>query len=160
MDITCSKLIDLDLWIDLAREVEPLFGPMADDVGFKGALTQAISSNTAFCIYADSHENITELIGGIIISKESNEIAWFAVSKPYRGKGYGRKLLEFALSKLNPLKTIFVQTFDDSLPEGKAARSLYMDLGFVDAKEGELNPAGVSTIIMQLEVKTIAQPAH
>ena len=30
MDVVFSKATDFDAWISLAREVEPLFGPMAD----------------------------------------------------------------------------------------------------------------------------------
>lgn len=37
----------------------------------------------------------------VSISEELNEILWFAVSKPCRGKGDGRALLDFAVSKLN-----------------------------------------------------------
>ena len=122
MEVVCSKPVDFDSWIALAREVEPLFGPMADKETFQEALRQAIISNTAFCIRSGRNERDKKIRGGIVISKESNEIAWFAVSKQYRGMGYGRQLLEFAISKLNPMENIFVQTFHESVPEGKPAR--------------------------------------
>jgi GNAT superfamily N-acetyltransferase len=151
MEVVCSVEKDFDAWILLAREVEPLFGPMADETSFQDALRQAISLNTAFCIYAETSGGGRELIGGIVISKETNEIAWLAVSQQYRGKGYGRKLTEFAIYRLNRQRDIFVQTFDTSVPEGKPARKLYLDSGFSDIKDGGLNPAGVPTVIMRLE---------
>ena len=152
MEVVYSKETDFDEWILLAREVEPLFGPMADEIDFQEALRQAISSSTAFCIYSELNGENSDLIGGVIISKETNEIAWLAVSLQYRGKGYGRKLVEYAINMLNQQEKMFVQTFEESVPEGKSARNLYMDFGFTDFKDGGLNPAGVPTVIMQLEM--------
>jgi len=150
MNIVYAELADFDAWIALAREVEHLFGPMADEAPFQDALRQAISQKTAFCIRADLDGKDRALKGGIVISQESNEIAWLAVSERYRRKGLGRELLKFAISKLNHHESIFVQTFDESSFEGKAARKLYVDFGFIDNKNGGLNPAGVPTVIMQL----------
>ena len=151
MEVVCSEEKDFDAWISLAREVEPLFGPMADETDFQEALRQAISLSTAFCIYSEQNGDKKDFIGGIVISKGTNEIAWLAVSQQYRGKGCGRKLIEFAIGKLSPQENMFVQTFDKSVPEGKSARNLYLDFGFTDLKDGGLNPAGVPTVIMQLE---------
>jgi len=150
MNVDFSELTDFDAWIRLAKEVEPLFGPMADDVDFQEALKQAILDRTAFCIRSDSSKKDKPLKGGIVISKESNEIAWLAVSQQYRRMGYGQKLIKFAISKLNAQESVYVQTFDKSVPEGKPARKLYLYFGFTDFKDGGLNPAGVSTVIMKL----------
>jgi GNAT superfamily N-acetyltransferase len=150
MNIQYAKSTDFDAWTALAREVEHLFGPMADEVSFHEALRQAISYKTAFCIRSETNGKDRILKGGIVISKQANEIVWFAVSDRYRGRGFGRALLKFAISKLNQQKSILVQTFDDSVSEGKAARKLYYDFGFSDHKKCKLNPAGIPTVIMQL----------
>jgi len=150
MEIVYSKISDFDDWLSLSREVEPLFGPMADESGFQDALKQAISLNTACCIRTESDGTNKKLIGGIVVSKDSNEIVWLAVSQRYQRNGYGRKLIEFAIKKLNTKEKINVQTFNESVPEGKFARKLYMELGFKDIKDGGLNPAGIPTVIMQL----------
>jgi len=134
-----------------------LVGPMADERAFQEALRQAISENNAFCIRSDQGENEGSLIGGIIVSRESNEIAWFAVSKPYRGMGFGRQLFEFAVGQLNPQESMVVETFDASVPEGKAARKLYMDCGFTDYKIGGFNPAGMPTVIMRCRTEGKSQ---
>ena len=149
MTVYFSKSADFDSWIALAREVEPLFGPMADEMDFQEALRQAILAKTAFCLYPDRNQGAPHLIGGVIISKESNEIAWLVVSKQYRKKGWGRELIKFAISRLNQGKSIIVQTFDKSVSQGASARNLYLDFGFTDVKNGGLNPAGVPTVIMQ-----------
>lgn len=150
MNVVCSDITDFDGWIALAREVEPLFGPMADETAFHEGLQHAISQKTAFCIRSDSDENDQRLKGGIVISKESNEIAWLVVSRHYRKMGYGRDLLQFAIRQLNPQKDMFVQTFHESIVDGSAARKLYLDAGFSDYKDGGLNPAGIPTTIMRL----------
>ncbi|MGD9210180.1 MAG: GNAT family N-acetyltransferase [Desulfobacteraceae bacterium] len=150
MDVDYSKIKDFEAWMALAREVEPLFGPMVDDMDFQEGLRQAIFNDIAFCIRSTSNEKDKTLKGGIIISKDSNEIVWFAVSGKYRRKGYGRQLLKFAINKLNLKKRIIVQTFDETVSQGKAARNLYIDFGFRDHKNGGLNPAGIPTVIMQL----------
>lgn len=150
MEIVYSKISDFDDWLSLSREVEPLFGPMADESGFQEALKQAISLNTAFCIRTESDGTNKKLIGGVVISKDSNEILWLAVSQRYQKNGYGRKLIEFAINNLNAREKINVQTFNELVPEGKSARKLYMKLGFKDIKDGGLNPAGIPTVIMQL----------
>lgn len=154
MDVVCAKITYFDAWISLAREVEPLFGPMADDFDFQESLRQAISLHTAFCIRSEPNGDNKGLIGGILIAKESNEIAWLAVSQQFRRMGYGRKLIEFAISELNQREKIFVQTFDESVSVGASARKLYLDFGFTDIKDGGPNPAGVPTVIMQLEAST------
>jgi len=85
MKVEYAELTDFDAWIRLAREVEPLFGPMADEVPFQEAIKQAMAQKTA----------------------------------------------------------------DVSSPDGRAARKLYLDFGFLDYKDGGLNPAGIPTVIMQ-----------
>ncbi len=39
---------DLNAWIELAREVEPLFGKMADNEDFINAIKDCISNSSAF----------------------------------------------------------------------------------------------------------------
>ncbi len=150
MDVDYSIFSDFEGWIELAREVEPLFGPMADEADFQEALSHAICQKRALCIRTASNRGGRTLRGGVVISKESNEIAWLAVSEQYRGQGCGRQLLKFAIRELDPQKYIILQTFDESVFEGHAARKLYFDLGFFDHEAAGLNPAGVPTVIMRL----------
>lgn len=149
MEVVSSELKDFVAWITLVKEVEHLFGPMADEASFQDGLEQAILQKTAFCIRSEQNEDKQELMGGVVISKETNEIAWLAVSKKYRSEGYGKVLLNYAISQLDRQNEIYVQTFDESVPEGKAARRLYVNLGFKDSKPGGLNPAGLNTVIMK-----------
>jgi ribosomal protein S18 acetylase RimI-like enzyme len=145
-----AKPTDVDAWLALAQEVEPLFGPMARENSFHAALHQAISSRTAFCAVAGEGANPAALAGGVVISREFNQIVWLAVSQAWRWRGIGKALLEFAIGRLSRQENIFVQTFDATVPEGRAARRLYQSLGFTDFQHGGLNPAGVPTMIMHL----------
>lgn len=144
-----ASLSDFEAWIALAREVEPLFGPMADEVSFRDALKQAITAGSAFCIGPNGNDREQALSGGVVLSPQTNEIAWLAVSAATRGKGYGRALLELAVGRLNNREPMGVQTFDASVPEGRAARKLYEGFGFSDLRKEGMNPAGLPTVIME-----------
>ncbi len=143
-----STLDDFYQWIQLAKEVEPLFGPMVEDPKFKEGLKQAISGGDAFCIRKADGGNGQILQGGIIISREANEILWFAVAQESHGQGIGKALLKKALQYLDHSRSITVTTFDGSVKAGLPARKLYQKFGFNDFQTGEVNPAGIPTVIM------------
>lgn len=147
-EIHISDLFDMPGWLLLAMEAEPLFGPMVESPDFFEGLTQALLDGTALCIRDDANRENSGLCGGIIISKENNSIIWFVVASKFRNKGLGKKLLTEAMKHLDHSKPITVNTFEDSLKDGLAARSIYQKFGFKDSGKGENNPAGISTVIM------------
>ncbi|WP_312421492.1 GNAT family N-acetyltransferase [Anaerospora hongkongensis] len=114
--------LPMNYWLELAQEVEPLFGPMIRETGFHEAINMVIGKDRAFCLRDDSDK----LCGVILIAYEKNEIEWFAVANSDRRKGYGEKLLNHAINKLNPQKMIYVQTFDKTVLVGLGARKLYI----------------------------------
>ncbi|OQA05767.1 MAG: Acetyltransferase (GNAT) family protein [bacterium ADurb.Bin374] len=139
------KLEDIPAWLELAREVEPLFGPMAESEDFRSGIRQAILDGSAFCCETEGGT-----IGGIIaLHREGNEIAWLAVSSACRGKGIGRLLMETAMRELDPTADILVQTFAAGLGSGTSARTLFTGFGFTDAGAAGKNPAGIDTVIMR-----------
>ncbi|HEY9069995.1 MAG TPA: GNAT family N-acetyltransferase [Candidatus Ozemobacteraceae bacterium] len=139
------KLEDIPAWLELAREVEPLFGPMADSEEFRSGIRQVILDGSAFC-----GETEDGAIGGIIaLNRPGNEISWLAVSSACRGKGIGRLLMETAVRELNPTADILVQTFAGGISSGAAARALFTGYGFTDAEAAGKNPAGIDTVIMK-----------
>lgn len=144
MNVQTATLTDFQNWLTLAREVEPLFGPMVGEPGFHAALTEAIEQGQAFCIRTGDGS----LCGGILIDPAANEIAWLAVAGRWQGHGYGRALLAHALHRLNPDQDISVTTFAPGLPEGQAARELYQRFGFADHHPGPPTPAGIPTMVM------------
>lgn len=90
MEAYQSTLEDFDGWIRLAKEVEPLFGPMVGDPGFQEGLRRAISDGNAFCIRTADLEKGQTLQGGLIVSREANEILWLAVAEESRSGESGR----------------------------------------------------------------------
>lgn len=138
---------DFNAWLELAKEVEPLFGEMVECEDFKKGIKKCISNLSAFC-FVNTNNDIE---GIIAINKDENEIAWFSVRKKCHGKGYGYQLLKAAINYLDNVNHIFVQTFSSNVKAGEAARKLYMQFGFKDYKDGGKNPAGIDTIIMKLE---------
>lgn len=135
---------DVDAWIELAREVEPLFGPMAEDPAFHEGLKQAINNDTAFCV-----KEADCLLGGIVIIPDLNEIAWFAVAQEARSQGIGSNLLDYAIKKLDKDQPITVTTFAPEIESGKPAVNLYKKFGFKETKSGPMNPAGIQTVVME-----------
>ncbi len=136
---------DLDGWLRLAGEVEPLFGPMVDDPAFSAGLRQALADGHALCVKTDDDD---QMQGGIVLSPEDNEILWLAVASAWRGKGIGRALLEAAAERLDKTRPIVVTTFDRGVAAGLAARKLYEGFGFCDLAPAGPNPAGIPTVIM------------
>lgn len=144
MDIQIATPADFNPWLTLAREVEPLFGPMVEEPGFHAALTEAIEQGQAFCLRAGDGS----LCGGILIDPAANEIAWLVVARHWQGHGYGRALLAHALHRLNLDQDISVTTFAPGLPEGQPARQLYQRFGFADHHPGPPTQAGIPTMVM------------
>lgn len=147
MKIDTVKKCDIDDWLELVREVEPLFGPMIGTAGFQEHLIAVIGEERAFGIRNDSGK----LCGIIVVSYEKNEIEWLAVASSDRQNGFGEKLLNHAINKLTAPKPITVQTFDKTVPAGLGARKLYMKCGFQEIEKAGLNPAGFPTVILKRE---------
>lgn len=136
------------MWLNLAKEVEPLFGQMVENKDFRMAIKECILNESAFCVV--NNNNIEGIVAIVAIDKIENAISWIAVRKNSRGQGYGYKLLKKEVDCLNNEKSIHVQTFADDVKGGEIARKMYMQFGFKDYKDGGKNPADINTVIMKL----------
>lgn len=145
--VELTKPEDFDDWLQLAHEVEPLFGPMVDVPKFQEGLKVAIEREQALCCKSAVPDGIG-FMGGIVISSESNQIVWLAVREECRGKGIGDILLSSALVQLDVGKDVTVTTFAPDEAAGRAARKLYDKFGFQVVSDGPVNPAGVPTVVM------------
>ncbi|MBI5552747.1 MAG: GNAT family N-acetyltransferase [Desulfobacterales bacterium] len=151
MPVRLSNSNDYPDWLKLAKEVEPLFGPMVDDPNFCDGLRTAIREGHAICFVEGGKSGGSEaLLGGILISKAANEILWLAVAERSRGRKIGSALLAEALGRLDRTRPITVTTFERSLAAGIPARRLYESVGFHYTGEAGLNPAGIPTVVMTL----------
>ena len=127
---------DIASWLELVREVEPLFGPMPE---FGGTLDRSIARSGAWCV----RDEVRAVVGGMILSRvEDAKINWLAVRRSSRGQGHGRKLVEHALRQFDAATEVVVDTFGEDNLEGRAARCLYKSFGFSPAEELEPGPEG------------------
>jgi GNAT superfamily N-acetyltransferase len=117
---------------------------MTNSMALKEGIKHCIQNNNAFGIENDKGD----LAGIIALDKEKNEILWLAVRKKYRGNKYGDKLVKKAIEELDRNEDIYVQTFSKKMDEGKNARTIYENNGFVDWKDAGKNPANIETVIM------------
>lgn len=145
--IRCATPRDLSSFFELAREVEPLFGPMVDDPAFHAGMLAAMEACEVLC--AEDEEQGESLTGGIAVSRDINSIIWLAVRETCRGRGIGGLLLERALQELDSTRPVRVTTFDGTAAAGRAARRLYERQGFVEVESGGSNPAGLPTVVME-----------
>lgn len=137
---------DIEQWLQLAKEVEPLFGEMVGVSAFTEGIKGCIADSSALCI---THID-DDIMGIISYNSNKNEIEWLAVKNKYRGNGYGYQLVEAAIQHLDQSKPIYVQTFSSHVGSGRSARKLYLSFGFKDYKVSGKNPAGIDTVIMKL----------
>ena len=128
---------DIASWLDIVREVEPLFGPMPQ---FDVTLKNSIARGAALC--ADNGKGV--VTGGLLLGGEAPDhwIRWLAVRCSARGKGIGATLVEDAMARCSPPCTISLATFGADNAQGKPARSLYQRLGFVAGKMLPRGPEG------------------
>ncbi len=145
---------DIEAWLELAKEVEPLFGPMAAEPSFWETLKKTITKGRGFCIREYESQPGAPLCGAIIISCNNNEIGWLAVAKRHRRKGVGKALLSYAIEKLDKRKPISVNTFAETVIDGIPARMLYSRFGFKEVQKLDPNPAGIPIVKMLLQVKS------
>jgi len=128
---------DIPSWLTLAREVEPLFGPMPM---FDVTLRNAIARGAAFCV----RDKQGQVLGGVLLggTAPENWIRWLAVRRPARGQGIGGALLGGVLRLWPPPCTVSLATFGADNPEGRAARRLYERHGFAPREMLPRGPEG------------------
>ena len=115
---------------EIAREVEPLFGPMPD---FEAILIRKIDEGAALCIRSHSEGDAACVLGGLLLggSPPQGWIGWLAVRSRARSASIGQCLIEAAIERLKGFDRISVDTFRAENIEGRAARRLYERVGFV-----------------------------
>lgn len=138
MKVQIAEQDDIKGWLDLASEVEHLFGPMVSDPNFIRALQNNINRQSAFCIRENDGTSGSRLLGGILFSSSnapSYKIGWLSVSSDARNKGIASALLQHVLALIDIPAEISVITFGDDITDDLPARMLYKKFGFVPQNE-------------------------
>ena len=125
---------DIASWLEIVRQVEPLFGDMPM---FDVTLKSNIARRSALCVRAPSGE----ALGGVLLGGQApdNWIRWLAVRRTARGQGIGAALLTEILRIWPAPCTISLATFGADNIDGRPARRLYERFGFVP---GAMLPRG------------------
>lgn len=126
---------DIPSWLEVVREVEPLFGPMPT---FDETLERAIARSGAWCIRIEG----AVAAGMILGAPESAKINWLAVRQSMRGQGFGSDLVVHALRVFEDAPDVTVDTFGEDNVEGGPARHLYESFGFIASEWLEHGPEG------------------
>ncbi|MEV6345861.1 GNAT family N-acetyltransferase [Actinoplanes sp. NPDC051851] len=144
MDVRAAVLGDEGGFMALAAGVEPWFGPMVADPGFREALHRNIGRGSAFVVRgAGDH-----LLGGILTGGRSPayRINWLVVDEAARRGGVGKALVDHVTSRCPRPGTVEVVTFGDDHPaaDPSGARAFYERLGFTAAGTAPDGPEGGS----------------
>ena len=145
MHIALAQPADIPAWLDLAAEVEFLFGPMVADPAFHQALERNIERRTAFCIREQSDLPGTPLVGALLFSATRAphyKIGWLAVAARWRRRGAAQALVTHCFDRTQPPAELSVTTFGADNLAGKPARDFYERVGFHPAEAAPNGPEG------------------
>ena len=128
---------DISSWLEIVREVEPLFGPMAK---FGLTLRHKIEDRSALCVRNDCGV----VAGGLLLggTPPDNWIRWLAVRQSARRHGVATNLIQTALSRWATPCIVSLATFGADNAEGLPARALYERLGFLACEMLPRGPEG------------------
>jgi|SRR5687768_16771733 len=145
MQIVLAQAADIPAWLDLAAEVEFLFGPMITDASFHGALERSIQRQTAFCVREQADVPGTPLIGALLFSATQAphyRINWLAVAQRWRRQGIAQALVTHCFDLIQAPATLSLITFGADNTAGKPARHFYERMGFQAAEAAPNGPEG------------------
>ena len=154
--VVTAQTEDIPAWLELAAEVEPLFGPMVDDPGFLRALIKNVERGTAFCVrQTDGPPPLGKglpLLGGLLFSPKPPvyTIGWLAVAQAHRRRQIGQRLVDHGFDLAARPADFVVITFGPDNPEGEPARRFYgrmkhpARMGFHPAERAPDGPEGGS----------------
>jgi ribosomal protein S18 acetylase RimI-like enzyme len=143
MHLVLAQPADIPAWLDLAAEVETLFGPMVADPGFHAALERNIVRQTAFCIREHADVPGTPLRGGLLFSATHAPhytIGWLAVAQRWRRQGVAQALVEHCFRLIQLPADLSVVTFGADNVAGRPARDFYERMSFQVAEAAPNGP--------------------
>ena len=144
MKVQIATRADIPGWLELASEVEFLFGPMVDQPDFQNALRKNIDRESAYCVREQNRLAGAPLMGGLFLSARPSEyhIRWLSVAEQWRRRSIGTVLLEHVFDLIKPPAELFVTTFGEDNLEGHPARQFYKKMGFEPFAEAPPGPEG------------------
>lgn len=92
-----------------------------------------VSSLSNFWVAIDENNNVLGTTGIYTYIKDENEaiwLAWFCVDPEQRGKGIGKKLIEYSINMAREYKKKYFRLYTSNDPNETAAQNLYEKYGF------------------------------
>lgn len=89
---------------------------------------------------------------GLSVKKEEEDsyrIGWFGVDQHYRGLGFGKKLISFAIGKARNDGKNSVKVYSSNHPNEREANEMYRRLGFAEVRR-EKKSEGIEYIYYEL----------
>jgi ribosomal protein S18 acetylase RimI-like enzyme len=155
MHVVLAQPGDIPAWLDLAAEVEPLFGPMVADPGFHAALERNIQRQTALCMREQPDLPGTPLMGALLFSATRAphyNIGWLAVAGRWRRQGIAQALVEHCFRLMQPPAELSVVTFGADNLAGRPARRFYERMGFQAAELAPNGPEGGTRQVYRMQL--------
>jgi GNAT superfamily N-acetyltransferase len=105
-----ATMADVASWLEIVREVEPLFGWMPD---FEATLLRKIDQRAALCVR--SQRDSACVLGGLLLGGKVPHgwVRWLAVRSSARRIGIGQCLVEEAIERMEAFDRVSVDTFRD-----------------------------------------------
>lgn len=128
MEVLYGVREDIRSWIELVREVSPVFPGLETEEAIeehRNTVLEFMDGKRALCVKIGGR-----VAGVLLFSVRHNMICCLAVSPEHRHKGIASALLSAALEQLDKNKDIKVTTFREDDEKGTAARALYKKFGF------------------------------
>lgn len=126
---------DIDSWMNLVERVKDSFPGLETEEALrehKRTVLDFMERASAICA-----KDQGEVVGTLLFSSDSNLLCFLAVDSKYRRQHIAEKMVSYMLTKMDPLKDIYVTTYRDEVPEGAAARAFYKSIGFIEGKLSE-----------------------
>ncbi|MDE6032191.1 MAG: GNAT family N-acetyltransferase [Oscillospiraceae bacterium] len=132
MEVLCGERCDISSWMELVREVSPVFPGLETEEALeehKNTVLRFMGEKRALCV-----KIYGKIAGVLLFSVKHNMICCLAVSPAHRKEGIASALLAAALERLDRSRDITVNTFREGDEKGVAARALYKKFGFAEDK--------------------------
>lgn len=111
--------------MSLVEIVEDSF-PGLEKEDYRRSLIECIEKQEAICAKAGD-----QMVGILLFSRELSILAFLAVHPAFRKRGIAFNMVRTMIACFPSGKDIWVTTYRDDDPQGKAARSLYLQCGFI-----------------------------
>lgn len=138
---------DIDSWMSLVEKVKDAFPGLETKEALnehKNTVLDFMNKASAICAKEQG-----EIVGTLLFSCENNEICFLAVDTEHRRQHVAEKMVSFMLTKMDSQRDVFVTTYRDGVPEGRAARAFYKKIGFTEGKLTEEFRSPVQEFVLE-----------